>query len=41
MLWQKGDDDEFRVKWIDTIGMLNTNERRNPLRRRGLPQTNK
>ena len=94
MLWQKGDDDEFRVKWIDSIrsshlwwyarltsftgknsfeiqirkrrlisiskdfllknevrrayyhtweeriGMLNTNERRNPLRRR-LPQTNK
>lgn len=39
MLWQKGDDDEFRVKWIDSIGMLNTNERRNPLRRR-LPQTN-
>lgn len=40
MLWQKGDDDEFRVKWIDPIGMLNTSERRNPLRRR-LPQTNK
>ena len=40
MLWQKGDDDEFRVKWIDSTGMLNTSERRNLLRRR-LPQTNK
>lgn len=40
MLWQKGDDDEFRVKRIDSIRMFNTNERRNPLRRR-LPQTNK
>ena len=40
MLWQKGDDDGFRVKWIDSIGMLNTSKRRNPLRRR-LPQTNK